>query len=134
MSKPDCRTCGACCVCFEDQTYFCDVTWEDMERLSKRFVQTNIEPTISIAELLYHRLTGKTLTGAIKTKWEEVKTGPLAGYKLNTCVALRGSVMSRVSCRVYKNRPNTCRIAVKPGDRACLEVRQAFKQAIKDCT
>jgi len=132
MSKPDCRKCGVCCIAFEETGYFCDVTWEDIQRLSDRFVYNNIESTIPIDELLYHRLTDSTLTGAIKTEWREVRTGPLAGFKLNSCVALRGSVMNRVSCRVYKNRPLTCRKAVQPGDRACLEVRRAFLKIIEE--
>ena len=128
----DCRACGVCCVCPQDQGYYCDVTPEDIERLSKKFVTENVaftSPFDMMAMIIDgHRVMG----GAIRTTWRTMRQGPFKGYEMNTCVALQGSVMHKVSCSIYKNRPDVCRIALKPGDKSCLDVRKAFRRTIKD--
>jgi Fe-S-cluster containining protein len=129
---PDCRTCGACCVCPEDQGVYCDLEPGDVNRLSESFVKKNVlfcSPFDSLAMMIDGR---KVMGGAIRTRWRTMRSGPFKSYEINTCVALRGSVMHKVSCSIYKNRPRVCHIAVKPGDRACKDVRRGFLRTIQD--
>lgn len=131
LTSEDCRKCGACCVAPYDQDSFCDVMPEDAERLGKKFVRLNVLQSRSI-DVLAAAIDGSYYpSGAIKTKWLTPRSGALKGYRFNTCAALRGSVMSNVSCSVYENRPRVCREAVKPGDRACREIRKTFKETIE---
>jgi Fe-S-cluster containining protein len=132
-SALDCRQCGLCCVCFFDQDVFCDVTAKDEARLSRGFVRENVEhPTFF--DIAAGRIVGKPPEeGAIRARWRIVKTGPLAGIEVNACAALRGSIMNHVSCRVYANRPEVCRTALNPGDRACHEVRRMVYRMIERC-
>jgi Fe-S-cluster containining protein len=129
----DCRQCGLCCVCFFDQDVFCDVTEEDERRLSPEFVRKHVIPFTPAAMAAAYICSSSTTPGAIRTRWRTVKTGPLKGIEVNACAALRGSIMNRVSCRVYANRPEVCRTAVKPGDRACHEVRDMVRFSIERC-
>ncbi len=125
----DCRTCGACCVAFYEQDSFCDLRPKDIERLGKKFVRLHvIQP--SLFDRFAHAFDGNEPPTAIATKWTESKVGPLKGYSFNACKMLRGSLMHRVSCRIYEKRPEVCRRAVKPGDRACKDVRRAFQAQI----
>jgi Fe-S-cluster containining protein len=130
-TKPDCRRCGICCVAFQDQPVFCNVEPEDEARLSPGFVAKHVlhvEPREQLAQII----RGETPTmAAIRTEWREMKTGPLRGGEVNVCAALRGSVMSRVSCSVYRNRPSVCRTALQPGDRECHLVRRMMKEALE---
>ena len=129
---PDCRTCGVCCVCPQDQGYYCDLIPEDMDRLSKKFLDDNVLFT-SLFDMLAMAIDGnRVMGGAIRTKWRTMRSGPFKGYEMNTCAALRGSVMNKVSCSIYKNRPEACRIAVEPGDKSCKDTRRAFLKTIKD--
>jgi hypothetical protein len=138
--KPDCRTCGVCCIGFGEQEFYCDVTETDLKRLSPRFIRKNVvDPceqieffaSVTIAGVLQPTESGIAGTPAIRTEWKEMKTGPFAGSELNVCAALRGSVFSRVSCTIYPNRPKTCRKAVKPGDRTCRHARRLFEDAVR---
>lgn len=90
----------------------CNLTKEDEKRLSKKFLGKN---TTSIQGM-------KT----IKTVWRRMKSGPLKGYELNVCVALRGSILNKVSCSIYKNRPIVCS-ETPLGCAYCLQVRKALK-------
>jgi hypothetical protein len=139
-TKPDCRTCGVCCVACGDQDVYCDVDEKDLERLSPGFVRKHIinafDPMLYMAEVVIAGKSLSTIAGdarelAIRTAWKPMKTGPFAGYELNVCAALRGSVLSRVSCSVYRNRPAVCRTAVKPGQRECLIARDNFERAAR---
>jgi Fe-S-cluster containining protein len=129
--KPDCRTCGACCVALSDQEAFCDITDEDKARLSARFVAKHVLFIPPMDYLASVALGYEPSMEAIRTKWTEIRTGPLAGCELNTCAALNGSVMSRVSCMIYPNRPRVCRHAVRPGDRSCRDVRRLFTRLLE---
>lgn len=131
MRKPDCRTCGACCVGFQERGTFCDLTAEDIKRLSKSFALRAVGSDTPIGLLLLEAVQGVPISGVLKTKELKVRTGPLKGYRLNTCVALKGSVLNRVTCAIYKNRPAVCRNAIQPGDSNCREVRKAFRAAIE---
>ena len=42
MAKPDCRTCGVCCVAYGEQDVYCDVDEKDLKRLSPGFVRKHI--------------------------------------------------------------------------------------------
>lgn len=123
----DCRTCGLCCVAFSDQEVYCDVTPEDEQLLSTAFIKENVRyPTFDTLDNARLVMMGieRPPYGAIKTKWRRMRAGPLRGWELNTCAALRGSVMHRVSCRIYMCRPEVCRKAVRPGDTACKKVHK----------
>jgi Fe-S-cluster containining protein len=113
LTSEDCRKCGVCCVSLTEHPEYADVTEKDKARLGQRFVRLNV------------------LQDAIKTEWKTQRTGPFKGVQACSCVALRGSLMSRVSCSVYKVRPEVCKKAVKPGDRTCLRVRQMFRDLIE---
>ena len=128
--KPDCRTCGACCICSEDQGAYCDLTEEDEKRLSRTFVKKNVVHEFTISHLVYAIRGREYPYGVIKTRWKKMKSGPLRGYEMNVCAALRGSVMSKTSCSIYKNRPQVCRDAVKPGTRYCKEIRACLLKAV----
>lgn len=97
---------------------FCDLTSKDLERLHPAFVRRHV---------LHVPLAGPALV----TKERLIRTGPLKGCTATTCVALRGSLMHRVSCSIYENRPEVCRRAVKPGDRTCKDVRRMLEQLIE---
>lgn len=132
ITAETCRSCGACCVAPHDQDAFCDVTAADEERLGRRFVRLNVLHSTPYDQLLRAMDGTRAVDGAIRTVWREQKAGPLKGYSGCACAALRGSVMSRVSCSVYERRPRACRVAVKPGDRTCREVRKMFARAIEE--
>lgn len=104
------RSCGACCVSLHDR--FCDVTVEDITRLSRRFVAKHVRSV--------HYAIGP----ALATVLEPVATGPLKGIELARCAALRGSVLRRTSYSVYANRPSVCRESIQPGDRDCRWLRR----------
>jgi Fe-S-cluster containining protein len=132
QKKPDCLTCGACCICQVDQEYYVDLTPEDMYRLGKSFIKSSVcsvPPFDTLAMIFDGR---DVMGGVILTKWRIMRSGPFKSYEMNTCKALRGSVMQEVSCSIYKKRPRACREAIKPGDKSCREVRRAFQKTIKD--
>jgi len=103
-----------------------------MKRLSKGFVRRNVVRPL-LFDRLAHALDGNRIpAGAIKTVWNSQKVGPLKGVEVRACAALRGSVMHRVSCAVYENRPRVCQTAVVPGDRTCRHVRGMVQQALDE--
>lgn len=63
-----------------------------------------------------------------RSVWKQQRSGPVAGREALVCSALRGSLMSRVSCGVYDVRPQVCR-GYQPGSRRCLEARRALREA-----
>ena len=126
ITSETCRSCGACCIAPYNQPSFCDVEEKDLKRLGRRVVRLHVlQPTV------FEQLVGDS-RAALRTRWTKVAAGPLAGWQLNQCVMLRGSPMQRVGCRIYEKRPGVCRSAVKPGDRACREIRAAFHREIQD--
>jgi len=128
---PDCLTCGACCVSVFDQEAFADVTPSDCERLGVRWVRRNVLFP-SFFDMTLMAIDGRGVFGAIQTKWRTQRAGPLKDCSVCSCTALRGSVMNRVSCRVYDKRPEVCRTAVKPGDRACKDIRKHMLRVIQE--
>lgn len=132
ITADTCRSCGICCVSLTTSETYCDVTIEDMKRLSKAFVRNNVIQT-RVFDRLAHALDGNRIPdGAIKTAWKGQKAGPLKGVEVCACTALRGSVMHRVSCSVYENRPRVCQTAVVPGDKACRQVRGMVQRFLDD--
>lgn len=118
-----CRSCGICCVSLTNSDVYCDVTVEDMKRLSKNFVRKNVVQS-RLFDRLAHAIDGNRIPeGAIRTTWKKQKAGPLNDVEICACAALRGSVMHKVSCSVYENRPQVCQTAVIPGDKTCRQVR-----------
>jgi Fe-S-cluster containining protein len=130
ITAKTCLSCGACCWSMHDQERYCDVTPEDIERLPKKFVRLNVIATRPF-DMLVAALSGdnRTPAYAIATKWAKQTSGPFKGTEACVCAALKGSLMSKVSCTVYKDRPNVCRKAVKPGDRSCRDIRRLMRQA-----
>jgi Fe-S-cluster containining protein len=132
ITADTCRSCGICCVSLTGNEVYCDVTVEDMKRLSKGFVRKNVvRPWL--VDRLAHALDGNRIPdGAIKTVWNSQKAGPLKDVEVCACAALRGSVMHRVSCSVYENRPRVCQTAVVPGDKTCRQVRGMFQRFLDE--
>ena len=126
--KPDCCKCGVCCISFQEQDVYCDVTAEDVQRLPLRFVHKNVRFTSTFDMLVF----APQPLAAIATVWKKQCTGPAKGYELCVCAALRGSIMKQVNCAVYDKRPDVCRGAIKPGDRNCREVRKRFATILKE--
>lgn len=127
ITAATCLSCGVCCVAPYGQDAFADVTAVDERRLGRRFVRLHVVQTTPFEQLL-GIVEGNTIPqGAIRTKECEQKTGPLKGLLGSVCAALRGSLMSRVSCSIYEKRPQVCREAVVPGDRVCRQIRAAFQ-------
>ena len=126
---PDCKACGACCVAPEDQESYCDVTVEDVVRLSKRLGKRVVERN-TVGPTSFERLaaaidpTHELAPMVLRTAWRRVRSGPMRGFQMNSCVMLRGSVMHQVACSVYKDRPEVCKSAVQPGNRMCLAIRK----------
>ena len=127
-APPDCRKCGACCVSQYDQDVFCDVDEKDIARLSPRLVRKHVK-TSSMFDVF---VSGDS-DAAFRATWREQRAGALKGCRLCACVFLRGSVLHRTSCRIYDKRPDICRKAFKPGDRACLDTRRTFEQYQQEC-
>lgn len=130
MPKPDCTTCGACCISPIDQETFCDVTIADEKRLGAQLVKRYVLCS-SMFDLLCAAIDWRPMSqGAIKTVWTEEKHGPFKSYQFCRCVFLQGTIMKKVKCRIYEKRPRACRIAMKPGDYACKQLRRAFEERI----
>lgn len=68
--------------------------------------------------------------GALATKWVDMKRGPLRGWSMCACVFLDGTVLAHVRCRVYDRRPDVCRKAMSPGERACLNLRKLYERGL----
>ncbi len=117
MTTDDCRACGLCCVSVYDQDVFCDVDEADCERLGVAWVRRNV-----LFPTLFEQLVGG-VPPAIKTRMRVQRSGSMRGESACVCVALRGTLLKKVSCSVYDLRPQTCRESVKPGDPVCLDLR-----------
>lgn len=126
--KPDCRTCGVCCVSLHDQEVFCDLVPGDFKLLGQSWVRRNVLMTSSF-DILVAALDGaRVVEGAIKTKWRKMRSGLLRGATACCCAALRGSLLHRVSCSIYPRRPRACRVALNPGERQCLTLRRMYAE------
>ena len=134
--KPDCRQCGLCCIATSDQEAFCDLTDEDLKKLQAalgdRWVGHNVFFASSFDRLVAVLDGGKHPDAALRTKLRVLKTGPLKGCEICACAMLKGTPMKSVSCSIYDNRPRTCRVSVKPGNRDCLKIRHHFVEALED--
>jgi len=90
----------------------------DCERLGVKWVKRNVD----LPELFNQVAFGHT--PAIKTKWLKQRSGPMKGTSVCVCVALRGTLLKKVRCSVYDQRPRVCREAVLPGDPMCLSLQR----------
>ena len=66
-----------------------------------------------------------------RAAWKSQRSGPLQGSKACVCSALRGSVLSWVSCRIYDVRPEVCR-TFERGSKRCLDARKEGESTIED--
>lgn len=128
----DCRTCGVCCVSLYEQDVFCDVTEKDMRRLGPAFCKKYVLAPNLVTQLLEHIDGRRHNYYALATRPRVQRAGDLRGVEVCACAMLRGSVMNRVSCRIYDKRPVVCRQAVKPGDRTCRALRSMIQEVIDE--
>lgn len=112
----DCATCGGCCLAFNDGPVFCDLLDGDIEKL---------DPADRI--WVCHGDDGKSKALQTKTLWHI--RGPLAGLKSSACIFLVGHVLEGAHCAIHEQRPTVCRIALQPGDEACLGRRKFLLDA-----
>jgi len=104
---------------------------EDIRRLNQRWVSKNVLFSRPIDFLSALIDGGEPVFGAIRTQARKVKRGPLKGYSICGCVALRGSPLGQVSCTIYTRRPSVCKDALSPGDRECLSLRELTRAKIE---
>lgn len=122
----DCQACGVCCISPHDQDAFCDVDAADIDRMGIRLARANVLVPTHFDQLV-SAIDGSRLPyGAIMTRWRRQRAGPFKGIDVCACVFLRGSVMNRVSCRIYEKRPRACREAMKPNTYHCRKLRQFY--------
>lgn len=134
--KFDCTKCGLCCVSLFDEEVFCDVQEKDLDKFDKKFIEKYVIFP-NIFDLAYSAImrsgAGKN-QGALKTKFKKISEGPLRGYEACCCVMLQGNPGKKVSCKIYKKRPEVCRRSVKPGDSVCKTIRRAFEKLLRGRT
>ena len=112
-SDGDCRTCGLCCIAPYEQDVLADCDEADLKRLGATWTKRNV--SVENGDM------------GIATRWKTQRAGPFHDAKACCCVALRGSILHRVSCAVYARRPRSCRCAIQPGDRSCRQLRKRFE-------
>jgi Fe-S-cluster containining protein len=113
-------------VSIQYQDAYCDVTEEDEKKLGR--LKRHVLHPRPIDSLLAAIDRNRSLPdGAIKTKTREMKKGPLKNYEVCACHFLVGDIMAGAHCSIYALRPGVCKKAVLPGDKACLFVRQEFR-------
>ena len=132
LTGDDCQKCGLCCVPPYGQDRFADVTEQDEARLGRKYVRLNVIHTSPFDVLVGAMGSRIVPQGALKTKTQHQYSGPLKGMTFATCVALKGSLMEKVSCSIYEKRPSVCRTAVVPGDHTCLAIREGYKRYADD--
>ena len=118
--KPDCRTCGLCCVSLIDQEVLCNLELEDVERLG---------PALRRKHVKYIFVKG--FQPALATKWTKNRCGPLKGAETCNCALLGGSVLHAVYCRIYSIRPQVCHKAMRPGEQACHQLRRLVQDGLQ---
>lgn len=127
--KPECTSCGACCVADHGQNVLANVTPKDEQRLPPKFRLKVVQPDpLSMATAM---LFGTQTTPALATKTRKQRAGPYKGVEVTTCTALGGNILHQVSCQVYDQRPSICRTVIKPGDRHCLAFRKMFQEGTR---
>ena len=92
---PECVTCGVCC----SLPLVVVVPRGDEEKLPEYW-------DITVDDVVVERVIGRDLT----TGW---------------CVNLEGKLGESISCRIYEDRPNICRVFEAGSDR-CLEYRRMY--------
>jgi len=125
-ARPNCLTCGVCCCSLDGEDPFCEVTEADIAKLGA-WARRNVDE-FGLIDFVMLKLRGgdPETCGAIKTKDMVMKSGPLRGKRARVCIALSGSLLGKVRCRVYEKRPEVCRHAVRAGDPTCLQLRRMF--------
>lgn len=107
MTELDCKTCGACCIGDSQRGDFVPVTRVDRKRLPTKYQ--------------------RKLTTLSKQDQQETGAAEALGLKRfgdrEACVALKGKLGKDISCDVYAQRPDFCRVFVK-GSADCLSRRK----------
>jgi Fe-S-cluster containining protein len=123
---PSCTSCGLCCVSWQWQDVYCNLSDSDIEKLPKRYCRAIVY--FSPLQRLC-RIANVDCPAALRTRPLKVKVGTLKGLSLCACALLRGSPLKKVWCAIYKQRPSTCHTAMTPGEPACLVLREAVLEA-----
>jgi Fe-S-cluster containining protein len=132
MTKPDCTKCGLCCLSLHDQQGFCDISEKDAKRLGKKFVRLHVLQS-STFDQMAALLDGHSVPwGVIKTTYKLIAKGPFKGVTVCACDQLRGDPSHKVRCAIYAKRPETCRTAMVPGEKACRDLRRMYKKAAEE--
>lgn len=114
----DCRSCGVCCASLSRDTYqLADVSAKDLVTMRRRTVRLHVLQEGGVV--------------ATRATWKSQRSGPLAGSKACVCSALRGSVLSRVNCAIYEERPEICR-NFEVGGKRCREIRALAARVLED--
>ena len=123
IDERTCLSCGACCIAPYNQDSFCDVDEKDMKRMGTPLVRRLVRHP-EVFDLACAALDGRAAPSPdIETKKRRVRLGVLRGVTTCQCAALKGDPMHSVQCSIYEVRPSVCRVAVKPGDRTCRQIR-----------
>ncbi len=115
--KPDCRSCGACCVSAGSGTDvldhgYADLTDEDVERLSPR-----------MRRQLHEVFVGGETRYATRAK--QLPSGVYA------CQHLHGTPGQRCSCSIYATRPEICQ-KFRVGGATCSAARFALDLKLQE--
>lgn len=94
-----------------------DLTADDVAQMSRRVVRLHLMQEHSVVHT--------------KTVWKDQRRGPLAGAQACVCSALQGSLLSRVSCSIYNQRPEVCR-SFEPGSARCKAARRQLENAVAE--
>ncbi len=128
ITPETCLSCGLCCTAPFGQLAFADVTNEDMKRLGRKFVRLHVAQFTTFDKLAA-ALDGKQIPdGAIKTTHHRLNKSLM----YTACSQLKGKLLEKTECAIYEKRPQVCKTAVVPGDRACRRIRTSYKKELKD--
>lgn len=134
MAKPDCTTCGLCCISLDDNEVYCNLEEEDIDRIPKRY-KKYIQPVSVFRQLVAQVNSGLVEdypVTALATKEIIPRSGPCKGVTLCVCALLQGTPLKKISCAIYKQRPKACHKAVVPGDKTCRWIRKQVQEALQE--
>lgn len=105
----DCQRCGLCCMAWNwngRNLPFVEVGPREGARIAKKHPGLVVLDDTPPTGMIFKAPNTLTL---------DVKNG--------RCAALRGTMLKKVSCAIYEDRPAACR-NFRPGGRECLSIRR----------
>ena len=108
-SELDCTRCGLCCFAWSwngRNLPFVEVDDREGKKIHKKHPGLVVVDTTPPTGMIFKQPNSLTLA---------IKNG--------RCAALRGTMLKKVSCSIYEDRPRACR-DFKPGDSICLSIRR----------